>query len=154
MKKNVVPVLTALAMVAGFSAVVVAQEMKADRAITYRQGVFQAMGWNLYAVLGPMTKGEIPYNKDQAVRSANFLSELAMMPYDGFVAGSEKGAPTKAKPEIWKERARFDKLAEAMQGETVKLVAAAKTGDPALLRTQVAATGKACSNCHDDFRSK
>ena len=154
MKKNVVPVLSALAIVAGFSAVVVAQEMKADRAIKYRQGVLQAMGWNFYSVLGPMVKGEIPYNKDQAVRAAGFLSDLSMMPYDGFVAGSDQGAPTKAKPEIWKERPKFDKLAEAMQGETVKLVAAAKTGDPALLRTQVAATGKACSNCHDDFRAK
>ena len=154
MKKNVVAVLSALAVVATFSAAVIAQEMKADRAIKYRQGVFQAMGWNFYSVLGPMVKGEIPYNKDQAVRSATFLSHLAVMPYDGFIAGSDQGAPTKAKPEIWKEKAKFDKLAQDMQAETVKLVAAAQTGDPAALRTAVANTGRACSNCHDDFRIK
>ena len=154
MKKNIVPVIGALAVVASFSALVMAQEMKADRAIKYRQGVFQAMGWNFYAVLGPMAKGEIPYNKDQAVRSATFLNQLASMPYDGFVAGSEVGAPTKAKPEIWKDRAKFDKLAESMQAETVKLVAAANSGDAGQLRTAVGATGKACSNCHDDYRFK
>jgi cytochrome c556 len=131
-----------------------AQEMKPDRAIKYRQGIFYAMGWNLYAVLGPMVKGEIPYNKDQAVRAATFLHELSSMPYDGFVAGSDQGAPTKAKPDIWKDRARFDQLAQAMQAETTRLVAAAQTGDPAQLRTAVSATGKACSNCHDDFRNR
>ena len=154
MHKNVVPLVGAAAVVAAFSALVLAQEMKADRAIKYRQGVFQAMGWNFYSVLGPMTKGEIPYNKEQAVKAATYLSQLAVMPYDGFVPGSDKGAPTKAKPEIWKERAKFDKLAQDMQGETVKLVAAAQTGDPAALRTAVTATGRACKNCHDDFRNE
>ena len=154
MKKNVVPVIGAVAIVASFSALVMAQEMKADRAIKYRQGVLQAVGWHFGNVLGAMAKGEIPYNKEQAVRSATFVSQLAHMPYEGFVAGSDVGAPTKAKPEIWKERAKFDKAAEAMQAETAKLVAAANTGDIAALRTAVGATGKTCSNCHDDFRSK
>jgi cytochrome c556 len=154
MNKNVVPALSALAVIGAFSAAVLAQEMKADRAIKYRQGVFQAMGWNFYSVLGPMTKGEIPYNKDQAVRSATFLSQLALMPYYGFVPGSDQGAPTKAKPEIWKETAKFEKLQQDMQAETVKLVAAAQTGDPAALKTAVTNTGRACANCHDDFRNK
>lgn len=154
MKRNVVPVLSALALVATFSAAVIAQEMKADRAIKFRQGVFQAMGWNFYSVLGPMVKGEIPYNKDQAVRSATYLNQLAAMPYEGFVPGSDQGAPTKAKADIWKERSKFDKMAQDMQAETVKLVAAAQTGDPAALRTAVTTTAKACSNCHDDFRNK
>jgi cytochrome c556 len=87
------------------------------------------------------------------VRSATFLSQLALMPY-GFVPGSDQGAPTKAKPEIWKETAKFEKLQKDMQAETVKLVAAAQTGDPAALKTAVTDTGKACANCHDDFRNK
>jgi cytochrome c556 len=139
---------------AGGIAVAGAQEQKPDRAIKYRQSVFYAMGWNMYGVLGPMVKGEIPYNKDQAVRAATFLHDLSPMPYDGFIPGSDQGAPTKAKPEIWKDRAKFDQLAQAMQAETTKLVAAAQTGDPAQLRTAVSATGKTCNNCHDDFRNR
>jgi cytochrome c556 len=131
-----------------------AQEVKPDRAIKYRQGVFTAMGWNMYGVLGPMMKGEIPYNKDQAIKAATYLHELSYMPYDGFVAGSDQGAPTKAKPEIWKDRAKFDQLAQAMQSETTKLLAAAQSGDQAQFKSAVSATGKACSNCHDDFRNK
>ncbi|MCC7327495.1 MAG: cytochrome c [Burkholderiales bacterium] len=153
MNRHLVPAVSALAVIVTFSAAAAAQEMKPDRAIKYRQGILQAMGWNM-GVLGAMVKGEIPYDKDKAVRSATFIGELAQMPFDGFVPGSETGAPTKAKPDIWKERAKFDKLAQAMQAETLKLVAAAKTGDVAQLRTAAGATGKACSNCHDDFRNK
>ena len=153
MNKQVIPALGAAALVAAFSVAVVAQEMKPDRAIKYRQGILQAMGWNM-GILGGMAKGEIPFNKDQAVRAATFVNDLAQMPWDGFVTVSDTGAPTKAKPEIWKDHARFDKLSEALQGETVKLVAAAKTGDLNNLKSAVAATGKACSNCHDDFRNK
>ena len=152
-KKTLVPILGAAAVVAAFSTAVIAQEMKADRAIKYRQGILQAIGWNM-GVLGGMAKGEVPYDKDKAIRAATFVSELAQMPWDGFVPGSDTGAPTKAKPEIWKDKAKFDKLAKDMQAETLKLVAAAKTGDVAQLRTAVGATGKACSNCHDDFRNK
>ena len=148
-----VPVVGALAVVGLFSVAVVAQEMKADRSIKYRQGVLQAIGWHV-GVLGGMAKGEIPFNKEQAVRSAGFVNELAAMPWDGFVTVSDTGAPTKAKPEIWKEKAKFDQLAKALQAETPKLLAAANTGDIAQIRTALGPTGKACANCHDDFRNK
>ncbi len=153
MKRNLIPILSAAAVVAAFSTVVLAQEMKPDRAIKYRQGILQAIGWNM-GILGGMAKGDIPYDKAKAVRAATFINELSAMPWDGFVPGSDTGAPTKAKPEIWKDKAKFDKVAEAMQAETVKLVAAANAGDLAALRPAVGAMGKACSNCHDDFRNK
>jgi cytochrome c556 len=153
MNKNIVPALSALAVIGAFSAVVVAQEMKPDRAIKYRQGIMQAQGWHM-GVLNRMAKGEIPYNKEEAVRSATYVNELVKMPWDGFVPVSDTGAPTKAKPEIWKDKAKFDKYAEAVQLETPKLVAAANSGDVAQLRAAVNATGKACNNCHDDFQNK
>ena len=154
MNKNIVPAMSALAVIGAFSAAVLAQEIKPDRAIKYRQGIMQAIGWNI-GVLGGMAKGEIPYNKELAVRSATFVNELAQMPFDpGFVPVSDTGAPTKAKAEIWKEKAKFDKLAQEMQAETPKLVTAANAGDVAALRAALPAVGKACSNCHDDFRAK
>ena len=151
MKRNVVPLLSAAAVVAAFSTVVLAQ-MQPDRAIKYRQGIMQAQGWQM-GVLGRMAKGEIPYNKDQAVRAAKFVSELSEMAWEGFVPVSDSGN-TKAKPEIWKDKAKFDQLAKDMQAETPKLVAAANSGDVAQLRTAVGAVGKACNNCHDDFQKK
>ena len=57
-----------------------------------------------------MAKGSRPYDKDVAVRSAKFVNELIEMPWDGFAPGSDTGAKTAAKPEIWKDRAEFDRL--------------------------------------------
>lgn len=148
--KPVVPVLTALAVVGAFSATVWAQS--ADRQIKYRQGILQGIGWHM-GVLGAMAKGERPFDKDTAVRSATFVNELAAMPWDGFGPGSDTGAPTKARPEIWTNRAKFDQLGKELRVETAKLVTAAGT-DLAALRSQLGPTGKACSNCHDDFRAK
>jgi cytochrome c556 len=148
--KPVVPVLTALAVAGAFATVVHAQSP--DRQIKYRQGILQGMGWHM-GVLGAMAKGERPYDAQVAARSAKFVHELAEMPWDGFGPGSDAGAPTKAKPEIWKEKAKFDKLGQDLRVETAKLASAAGT-DLAALRGAVGATGKACSNCHDDFRAK
>ncbi len=112
----------------------------------------QAQGWQL-GVLGGMAKGDIPYDKDHAVRAATFLNELVKMSWDGYIPVSDSGN-TKAKPEIWKDKAKFDKLALEVQAETPKLVAAANSGDVAQLRPAVSAVGKVCSNCHDEFRNK
>ena len=90
---------------------------------------------------------------DAAVRSAKFVDELIEMPWDGFAPGTESGAPTNALPDIWKDRATFDKLAKDAKAETVKLVAAAGT-DLAALRAQVQATGRACKSCHDKFQKE
>ena len=87
--------------------VLFAHEMRPDRAVKYRQGVMYAMNVHL-GVLSRMSKGEIPYNKDSAVRSAKFIKDLSAMPWDGFVPVSFEGVKTKAKADIWKEEPKFD----------------------------------------------
>jgi cytochrome c556 len=151
--KHVVPLVSALAVVGAFSAAVYAQTVPADRAIKYRQGIMTGMGWHM-GVLGGMAKGDRPYNKDEATRSATFVQQLSQMPAEGFAFGTDQGAPTKAKPEIWKDNAKFRENLQSLQSETPKLVAAASSGDVAQLRAAVGATGKVCNSCHDDFRSK
>ena len=153
MNKHVAPLTTALAIVGAFSLAVDAQDVKPDRAIKYRQGIMTAQGWQM-GILGAMAKGERPYDKDVALRSATHLDQLVYMAWEGFTPGSDQGAPTKAKPDIWKDPAKFKKLQETLQAETPNLVAAAKTGDVAQLRPAVGAVGKVCSDCHDEFRSK
>jgi hypothetical protein len=92
--------------------------------------------------------------KDDFARSATFVSQLAYMPWDGFGPGTEAGAPTKAKPEIWKETDKFTDLQKKLQGETAKLAQVAAGGNMDQIKAQFAETGKACSNCHDSFRAK
>jgi len=141
------------ALLGALAAAASAQDIKPDRAIKYRQGILQAQGWNM-APMAAMVKGEKPYNKDEFLLRATWLSELAVMPWEGFIPGSDTGAPTKAKPEIWKEPAKFKQLQEALESNTLKLVAAAKIGTLDAVKGPFGDVGKACSNCHDDFRAK
>ena len=148
--KQAAPILAALAVVGAFSTAVYAQT--ADRAIKYRQGIMSAQGWHM-GVLGGMAKGTRPYDKDAAQRSAMFVDQLMLMHNEGFIPGSDKGAPTKAKAEIWANKAKFDKNASDAKVETAKLAASAGNGLDAL-RAAIGPVGRACQNCHDDFQAK
>ena len=148
--KQAVPILAALAVVGAFSTAVYAQT--ADRAIKYRQGIMGGQGWHM-GILGGMAKGSRPYDKDVAARSAMFVDQLMLMHSEGFIAGSEKGAPTKAKPEIWTQKAKFDKYAQDAKMETAKLASAAGNGLDAL-RAAIGPVGRSCNNCHEDFQNK
>ncbi|MDR6535664.1 cytochrome c556 [Variovorax soli] len=64
--------------------------------------------------------------------------------------GTEGG---KAKPEIWKEQAKFKELDEKLVSETGRLLAASKAGNLDTLKTAVSAVGETCKS-HDIFRSK
>ncbi|MEO8346865.1 MAG: cytochrome c [Betaproteobacteria bacterium] len=150
---NAAKVVCGLALAGMATTTPLAQEMRPDRAVKYRQGVMYAMNANL-GVLSRMVKGEIPFNKDSAVRSARFSAELSEMPWDGFVPVSHEGGKTKAKADIWKDKAQFDKLAQAMQAEMPKLVAAAQTGDVAQLKSALGPVAKSCDNCHDKFTNE
>lgn len=140
-------------LVAGVMAIAYAQDIKPDRSIKYRQGALTTMSWQ-FGMLGAMAKGERPYNKDEAIKRASYVAELSKLPWEGFGPGTDQGAPTKAKPEVWKEPAKFKDLQDKLMAETAKLEMVAKTGDEAAFKAQVGATGKACGNCHDDFRAK
>ena len=152
MNKHFAPVVAAVAVVGAFSIAVSAQDVKPDRAIKYRQGIMGAQGWQM-GVLGGMAKGDRPFDEKLAVKSATQLDQLVYMAWEGFTPGSDQGN-TKAKPEIWKDPAKFKADIDALQAETPKLVAAAKSGDLSQLRRAIGPVAKACDNCHDEFRSK
>ncbi len=145
-------VLAAILLSAGV-AMAWAQDIKPDRAIKFRQGILQAQGWNA-GIMNAMIKGEKPYNKDEFLLRATYLDELAHMAWEGFVPGSDQGAPTKAKPEIWTEPAKFKQYQANLQSATLKLVGAARTGDMSLIKSAFNDVGEACGDCHDEFRAK
>ncbi|MEK7437829.1 MAG: cytochrome c [Pseudomonadota bacterium] len=125
---------------------------KTEDAIKYRQSALFVMAQH-FGRLGPVVKGEQAYNKDEVARNAAVAEQISKLPWDGFVAGSDKG-DTDAKPEIWSDAAKFKSAAEKMQQEMSKLAQAAKGGDLNAVKSQFGATGKACKACHDDFRKK
>ena len=126
---------------------------KPEAFVKHRQSAMALMGW-YFGSLGPVAKGEKPFNKEDAVRATGFLVPLSKMPWEGFVPGTETVGNTRALPEVWKSNADFKELATAMQTEMGKLAAFANAGDEAGFKKQFGAVGKSCKNCHDEFQKK
>lgn len=130
-----------------------AQQRKPEDNIKMRKAAFTVMSGN-FGVLAAMAKGQRPYDQAEAVRRAETVSLVSHLPFEGFPKGSESGLDTRALPEVWSNPDKFKTNQERLQAETAKLVQAAKSGDAGQLKSQVGATAKACSNCHEDFRRK
>jgi cytochrome c556 len=72
---------------------------------------------------------------------------------DHYPPGSDSGS-TRAKPEVWKESARFRDLGQASQAEAAKLLAAVQAGNLDAVKAAYGATTKSCKTCHDSFKSQ
>lgn len=144
----VVSAAIAALMIGGASA-----QAKPEDAIAYRQGVYKIMGWNFGPMAG-MMKGEIPYDKDAFVKRAANVAAVAPLALEGFGPGTDKGAPTKAKPEIWSKMDDFKSKMAKTNEEVTKLAAIAKTGTQDEIKKQFGATGGSCKACHDDYKNK
>jgi cytochrome c556 len=142
-----------MALAGAMGGTALAQDIRADRAIKYRQGIMQAQSWNLM-FLAAMVRGDQPYNKDKFLYHATALEQVSHMAWEGYLPGSDQGAPNRAKPEIWKDAAKFKQAHEAFEAATPKLVAAAKVGTLDAVKGPFSDVIKTCDNCHDSFRSK
>lgn len=125
-----------------------AQFAKTDDAVMYRESAMFIMNQHL-GRLGAMANGRVPYDATAAVANAEVVATMAKLPWQAFGTGTEGG---KAKPEIWKEQAKFKENQDKLQAETVKLVAAAKAGTVEALKAQFGTTAGVCKACHDAFR--
>jgi cytochrome c556 len=128
-----------------------AQFSKPENAIKYRQSGMFMMAQNFGRVAG-MSAGRIPFDAKVAADSAAVAEIMSKLPWDGFVSGTSVGQ-TKAKPEIWTNKAKFDDNSKKLQAEMTKLVAATKSGNLDNIKLAVSATGAVCKSCHDEFQA-
>ena len=129
-----------------------AQFQKPEDAIKYRQAAFTVMSTH-FGRIAAMAQGKVPFDAKAAADNAAIVAEMSKLPYSAFGEGTDKGLPQRAKPEVWKEPAKFRAAADKMQGEVAKLDAAAKTGSLDAIKTAAGAVGQSCKACHDDFRA-
>ena len=127
-----------------------AQFAKPEDAVKYRKAALTVIGTH-FSRVGAMASGRVPFDAKVAAENVELVAELAKLPWTAFGEGTDKGE-TRAKPEIWKEAGKFKEAADKFQAETVKLQAAAKTGNLDAIKTAFAATGATCKSCHDNFR--
>ena len=127
-----------------------AQFAKPEDAIKYRKASFTVMAAH-FGRIGAMANGRAPYDAKAAADNADVVATLSKLPWAAFGEGTDKG-DTRAKPEIWKESAKYKEAADKMQAEIVKLNTAAKAGNIDALKAAFGPAAASCKACHDNFR--
>ena len=153
---NTVRVLMAMALLAGLTAAL-AQEKppsKAEQAIKYRQSVYKVILWN-FGPVAAMAQGKIPYDAAEFARRAERVATMAPMLLEGYPEGtaSEPGIKTRARPEIWENKAEFEKLMHDMENKTAALATVAREGDFDKSKAAFGDAAGACKACHEKFRT-
>jgi cytochrome c556 len=144
---------TVVAVGAAWALDAVAQ-VKPEILVKQRQAVMTLQGKYLGPLAG-MAQGKLPYDANIAQRNAGYLDVLDKMPWDGFDPSTKNvTVKTAALPAIWNEPAKFKEAQERLQSEVSRLVSVSKSGDEGAVKAQIGAVGKACGNCHENFREK
>ena len=125
---------------------------KPEDAIKYRKASFVVTAAH-FGRIGAMAQGKAPFDAKVAAESADIVASMSKLPWAGFGEGTDVGE-TRAKPEVWKQSAKFKEAADKFQQEAAKLAAAAKGGKESDVKTEFSAVAGTCKSCHDDFRSK
>jgi cytochrome c556 len=135
-----------------FSSAAIAQFQKPEDAVKYRQSALSVMGTH-FGRIGAMVNGKAPFDAKSAQDSAFIVATMSTLPWAAFTPDTE-ALKSRARPEIWKESAKFKEASEKMQAEVAKLEVAAKTGNLDNIKAAFGAAGGSCKNCHDSFQVK
>jgi cytochrome c556 len=127
-------------------------QVKPDVLVKQRQSAMTLIG-KYFGPLGGMAQGKVPFDSKIVQRNAGYLDTLSEMPWDGFDP-STKGEKSRALPALWEQPDKVKDAVNRFQSEVDKLNQVAKGGDEGAIKTQIGAVGKACANCHDNFRQK
>ena len=148
--KSIASLVLAAAAVT-LSAPAFAQFAKPEDAIKYRQSALTVMSTH-FGRVAAMANGRIPFNAQAAADNAAIAETMSKLPWAAFGEGTDKGATTRAKPEIWSDNAKFKTASDNMQAEMTKFAAVAKGGNIDAIKAAAGAVGGSCKACHDNFR--
>jgi len=136
------------ATLAALSAPVVAHADETNPVIVHRQSIYKIVSGHLgdlkQALLLKGDTTNMVWNAEGIVDAFKHMGAA-------YPEGSDKGE-TKAKANIWTERAKFDEAGKKAFGAALALVDATKTGDVAKSTDAFKALAGACKACHEDFK--
>lgn len=128
----------------------------ARKAIEVRKAVFVLIA-NNFKPIGDTLQGKAQYDAAEIQKRAARVAFLADFVGDAFPEVSNTGLPdSKAKPEVWSDRAGFDKKVADFREHAavlVKVSASEKTASDAF-KTAAAAVGQDCKGCHEAYKVK
>jgi cytochrome c556 len=128
----------------------------ARQAVDARRAAFTLIGAN-FRPLGAILKGAAQADAAEVNKRATRLAFLAGLLDENFPDVSNLGQPdTKAKAEIWSDRADFDKKLKSFQTDVAALVqvGGAEKGSADAVKAAIAAVGQDCKACHDKYREQ
>lgn len=141
-----------LLAIAGSAAPSLAQQpTRGEETLKYRKAVYQTSRWN-FAPMGAMAQDKIPYDATEFAMRAGRVAALTPMLSESYVGETRGMAESKAKPEIWSNRADFDAKMKDLVDRSATLAAVAKSGDAAKSKAAFMDTANACKACHDKYR--
>jgi cytochrome c556 len=131
-------------------------QKRLESAIEARQGAMHIHAWEA-GPLFAMAKGDAAYDGEAAAERASALK--ALLNYDEtrlFPEGSsnaEMPDKTRALPAIWEKPDEFHQHFEDLRSAVDTLASEAGKGQEAFVAA-MGPVGKACGDCHEDFRQK
>ncbi|HWK72937.1 MAG TPA: cytochrome c [Povalibacter sp.] len=151
---------TALLLISGLAVAAPLSMLVAQDDHAHGEGIYKVRhdGYHklgdAFKTLRDETGGRSP-NVAAIKEAAQVVSDTSVHQYDWFPAGSgpKAGVKTRAKAEIWSKPEDFAAAQKLFADQAKKLHAAANSGDVAAVKAQFGETGKACKNCHDNFRA-
>ena len=128
-----------------------ADDSPEGRAYMYRHAVMELVAAK-NAILGGMSRGEIPDNQAQFTKAATDLATLAGMVTEGF---AQEGivAGSRALPDIWTNMGDFDQKAADFQNAAEAVAEAAVGGDFQGAKELAGGIGQTCGGCHRPYRA-
>jgi cytochrome c556 len=128
------------------------QPSKGEQALKYRKAVYQAIAWN-FGPMSQMAQGKVPYDSKEFELRAGRVAALAPMLSESYSADSRGVTGSKAKPELWTERADFDAKMKDLVERSAALATVAKAGDAAKSKQAFLDTAATCKACHDKYKA-
>lgn len=125
-----------------------------DQAITVRKAVYTLIG-NNFGPIGGVLQGKTPFDGAEATKRAERVAFLASLSLDAYPDISKTGN-TRAKPEIWSNRADFDKKLKDFNDHSNALVQVLHkdSKDEEGFKAAAKLVAGDCKGCHEDFRTK
>ena len=130
---------------------VVAQQDLVNQA----QNIMKANGKNLGGVLGPMFKGEKPYDQaavDAALTQLDDTAKKLPTLFPASVKDAKWEGDSSPSPKLWEDKAGYD--AKVASFAKVVSEAKAKIKDLDSLKANFPGIGKECGACHETYRLK
>ncbi len=101
-----------------------------------------------------MVKGKTTWDAKEFSLRAGRLEALAPQALEGFATGSDKGAKTDAKADIWTHPEDFRSKYDDLLTQTKALNEAAQTGDETKMKEQFKKTAATCKACHEKYKAE